>query len=299
MKTIRTPRYDLFIATHTGMCFGVRQALAATETLLSQGRATVLGQLAHNPAVSSRLEDQGASSGQLADRSAPTRNVVITAHGASDRDRKRWREAGYQVTDTTCPLVHVAHRKLADLVARGCQPVIIGKEGHVEVQGLQGDFPGAEVLLHPDEIVKIPQADRIGIISQTTQPIHHVRALVSEIRKQRPHAEIHFHDTVCHPTKDRQSALEELCRTVDLVLAIGGKNSNNTAQLARTSRQLGCRAYHVVSPDDLREKWFKGVRKIGLTAGTSTLDESLEAVIERLQEMAGVVPPPRHAASTH
>lgn len=286
MKTIHTSRYDILIATHTGMCFGVRQAIDATEELLSHHSATILGQLAHNPTVRSRLEEKGALSGHLNHTEAQTRRVVITAHGASDRDRRRWAEAGYQVTDTTCPLVRVAHSKLGKLVGEGYQPVIIGKEGHVEVRGLQGDFPQARIILHPRDIAQIPVSKKIGIISQTTQPIDRVRALVAEVRRQRSGSEVLYLDTVCHPTKDRQTALHELCHAVELVFAIGGKNSNNTSQLAATARRLGCQARHIESPDDILPEWLDGVRKIGLTAGTSTLDESLEAVAVRLQEMA-------------
>lgn len=296
MKTISTPRYDILIAKHTGMCFGVRQAIEATEAVLKEGPATILGQLAHNPTVKSRLASQGARTSDLAGESAPTPRVIITAHGASDRDRKRWREAGYQVTDTTCPLVKVAHAKLAKVVALGYQPVIIGKEGHVEVRGLQGDFPHARIILHPDDIAQIPHVKRIGIISQTTQPIDRVRALVAEVRRQRPEVEVVFYDTVCYPTKDRQTSLQELCAASELVLAIGGKNSNNTAQLARTARKLGCQAHHIEGPEDVRPEWLEGISKVGLTAGTSTLDESLHAVTFRLQELADSPAVPAKAA---
>ncbi len=286
MKTIHTSRYDILIAEHTGMCFGVRQAIETTQEVLKTGPATILGQLAHNPIVKSNLASRGARNGELAGSDAPTKRVIITAHGASDRDRKRWHDAGYEVTDTTCPLVKVAHRKLAKVVADGYQPVIIGKEGHVEVCGLQGDFPNARIILHPDDIAEIPNVNRIGIISQTTQPIDRVRALVAEVRRQRPEIEVVYFDTVCHPTKDRQSSLHELCQASELVFAIGGKNSNNTAQLARTARRLGCRAHHIESQEEIQKKWLEGITKIGLTAGTSTLDRSLDAVAAYLQTLA-------------
>lgn len=298
MKRIPTPRFEILIAEHSGMCFGVRQAIATTEKLLARQPATILGQLAHNPTVKDRLTRQGAHDGKLEHPNAPTREVVITAHGASDRDRRRWQAAGYQVTDTTCPLVRVAHAHLARLVRDGYQPVIIGKEGHIEVRGLQGDFPGAVVVLQPEDLNRIPEATRIGVISQTTQPVDRVEALVTELRRSRPDAEVVWRDTVCHPTKDRQRSLSDLCRAADLVLAVGGRNSNNTAQLARTARQLGCRAHHIESPGEIHPDWLEGVRKVGLTAGTSTLEESLEAVSRRLQEMAGTLSARSPAEST-
>ena len=290
MKTIQTPRFKILIAEHSGMCFGVRQAIEATESLLARAPATILGELAHNPVVQSRLSKQGAREGTLEGTSAPTPDVIITAHGASNLDRTRWRNQGYRVLDTTCPLVHVAHRKLGRLVNDGYLAVIIGQEGHVEVRGLVGDFPDATVILSCEDIAKIPQVKKIGVISQTTQPIDRVRTLVDEIRRQRPEAEVVHSDTVCQPTKDRQKALDELCKASELVLAIGGRNSNNTAQLARTARQHGCKAHHIEGPDDIVEEWLHGVVSIGLTAGTSTLDESVQAVTLKLEKMAALAP---------
>jgi 4-hydroxy-3-methylbut-2-enyl diphosphate reductase len=98
--------------------------------------------------------------------------------------------------------------------------------------------------------------------------------------------EVVYFDTVCSPTKDRQTALHELCHSAELIFAIGGKNSNNTAQLARTALKLGCKAYHIEEPNDIRPEWLDGIRKIGVTAGTSTLDQSLEAVVLHLQALA-------------
>jgi len=288
METITTPRYLIHIAKHTGMCFGVKQAIATAEKILHTKPATILGQLAHNPTVEAQLTAQGAHQSNLQEPipSAPTKNVIITAHGASDHDRNRWKKAGYHITDTTCPLVKVAHQKLHKLVQAGYQPLIIGKKGHIEVIGLQGDFPHARVILDPSEIPNLPDVKRLGIISQTTQPIDRVRSLVAEIRRQRPEVEVVHYDTVCQPTKDRQSSLHKLCQTVQLIFAIGGKNSNNTAQLARTARQLGCRAHHIQHPSDIRPEWLQGITKIGLTAGTSTLDSTLKAVAQQLQKLA-------------
>ena len=146
---------------------------------------------------------------------------------------------------------------------------------HVEVRGLQEDFQKARVILHPNDIATIPQVKLICIISPTTQPINRIRALVNEVRKQRPEVEVVYFDTVCYPTKDRQNGLQELCHTTKIVFAIGGKDSNNSAQLSRTTRKLGCKVYHIKEPNDVRPEWLDGIRKIGVTAGTSTLDESL------------------------
>ena len=131
----------IILAEHFGMCFGVRDALAAAEAQTAAGPLTILGELVHNPLVINRLQASGALQGRLDSlESAPTGRVLITAHGAADERRRAWQAAGFEVTDTTCPLVRRAHARLAALVAAGYFPVVIGTAGHAEVRGLTGDF---------------------------------------------------------------------------------------------------------------------------------------------------------------
>lgn len=281
-------RFEILLAEHYGMCFGVRDALKAAEQVTSQRPATILGELVHNEVVRQRLAEAGAREGDLEAESAETPDVIVTAHGAADRDRERWRAAGYRVTDTTCPLVKKAHHALAQLVADGCQPVVIGKRGHVEVRGLIGDFPGAQVVLSAEEIAALPFAPRFGVVAQTTQPIDRVRFLLDELRRAHPDSEVVFRDTVCQPTKARQRALEELCAEVDLVLVVGGASSNNSWQLVEKARRHGCRSERVVRGTEVQPEWLAGARVVGVTAGTSTLEESVQDVLERLEELGGV-----------
>jgi 4-hydroxy-3-methylbut-2-enyl diphosphate reductase len=215
---------------------------------------------------------------------------MITAHGVSDRKRKQWRAAGYEMVDGTCPLVRHAHGQLNRLVVAGYFPVVIGKAGHVEVRGLTEDFPEARVVDVETDIDKLPHRERYGVISQTTQPLGRVRALVSEIRKRHPGAEVRFVDTVCKPTKDRQSALQKLIKEADTIVVVGGHGSNNTRQLVATCRAAGRRVIHVERPQELDPQDFVGVETAGLTAGTSTLPETVEAVFKRLQEFSSRSP---------
>jgi 4-hydroxy-3-methylbut-2-enyl diphosphate reductase len=275
------------LARHYGMCFGVRDALRSTHDLAAERKLTVLGQLVHNPVVQEHLGRLGVEDGDLADvASAATQDVVITAHGAADRDRRRWADAGFRVNDTTCPLVKKAHTALAQLVARGFYPVVIGKRDHVEVRGLTGDFPEAAVVESFRDIVGLPRGKKLGVVSQTTQPIDHVERMLRQIEKCHPAVEVEFRDTVCQPTKDRQRALEDLCAENEVIIVVGGANSNNTAQLARTVEKLGARAYRVARAEEIDPHWLRGVENVGVTAGTSTLDESVQQVFGRLKEIA-------------
>lgn len=278
---------NIHTASHYGMCFGVRDALRQARDAATAGPVTVLGQLVHNPVVQEHLTSLGVRTGRLEDlRSAPTENVMITAHGAADRDRAAWREAGHRVTDTTCPLVHRAHAALAGLVAGGCQPVVIGQREHVEVRGLTGDFPHAVVVESEADLTQLPAAARYGVVSQTTQPVIRVRRIVEAMRRHFPAAEVVFKDTVCQPTKDRQTALEQLCSRCDVIVVIGGRHSNNTRQLAATARARGVTVREVETAADLDAAWFCGCQNAGVTAGTSTLDETVRDVIQRLSEIS-------------
>jgi len=227
----------------------------------------------------------GALSCQTQIDRIPTR-VMITAHGASDTKRAIWRERGFHVADGTCPLVRHAHEQLKRLVAAGYFPVVIGKVGHVEVRGLTEDFPEARIVDLPRDILKLPLRDRYGVISQTTQPIDRVRALVAEIERLHPASEVRFVDTVCKPTKDRQSALRKLLDVAEVIVIVGGRESNNTRQLVESCRAAGRRAFHIERPNELLPKWFEGVSTVGLTAGTSTLPETVHAVHERLRQIS-------------
>ncbi|TDU70610.1 4-hydroxy-3-methylbut-2-enyl diphosphate reductase [Prosthecobacter fusiformis] len=277
----------IHLAQHYGMCFGVRDALRATHSAASQEPVTILGQLVHNPVVDAHLATLGVRRGNLEKMdSSSTRRVIITAHGASDAHRQRWQQAGHQITDTSCPLVKKAHHALGALVEEGYHPVVIGQRQHVEVQGLIGDHPQASVLLTAEDACCIPAHSRLGVISQTTQPLDHVLRVVEAIKRHHHRSEVRFMDTVCRPTKQRQTALEDLAKTCDLIIVIGGRNSNNTRQLTEKARSLGVLAEQIETPDELRAEWFRQVAHVGVTAGTSTLDETVRAVMDRLQNIS-------------
>jgi 4-hydroxy-3-methylbut-2-enyl diphosphate reductase len=280
----------IVLAEHLGMCFGVRDAIAQAVDLAEQGPLTILGELVHNPIVRERLRAQGVAEGSLDQSEATSGPVMITAHGTSDAKRAAWRENGFHVVDGTCPLVRHAHDQLKRLVAAGYFPVVIGKVGHVEVRGLTEDFPEARVVDRPSDILKLPRRDRYGVISQTTQPIDRVRALVAEIKGLHPASEVHFVDTVCKPTKDRQSALRKLIDVAEVIVVVGGRESNNTRQLVETCRASDKRAFHIERPDELRSEWFDGISVVGLTAGTSTLRETVDAVFRCLEGIARTRP---------
>lgn len=275
-------------AVHLGMCFGVRDALSLAHETAAEGPLTVLGDLVHNETVLRDLRQLGVRiEPQLSD--VETHTVMITAHGTSDRQREVITGRGHRVVEATCPLVRFAHERVLSLVRAGYHPVIIGQRDHVEVRGLTGDLDAYDVILEEADIDRLDPRDRFGVASQTTQPIQRVRSLVDRLRSRFPQSEVRFVDTVCQPTKQRQDAAEELSRRCDVVVVVGGPHSNNTRQLAETCARHGARIHRIQTAVELRTEWFFGAFTVGLTAGTSTPDDVIDAVEAWLQRLAAAV----------
>ena len=282
----RPARIKILRATHYGMCFGVRDAIALAFAESKSRPITILGDLVHNETVLKTLREQGVKiARQVAD--VKTSRVLVTAHGASQRTLERVRAEGFEVLEATCPLVHYAHRAIAGLVADGYHPVIIGRRDHVEVRGMTEDLEQYDVVLEDEDVALLPARPRFGVIAQTTQPHDKVQRLVEGIRQKHPGSELRFVDTICQPTKQRQTAAVDLAQRCDVVIVIGGASSNNTHELASTCRRHCARVHHVQTAEEMRAAWFNPDDTVGLTAGTSTPEESIAEIERWLQDFAG------------
>ncbi len=259
------------------MCFGVRDAIALALEHADRAPVTILGELVHNETVLASLRERGVQYAANAE-SVATRNVMVTAHGASDRAINRARALGLNVVEATCPLVHHAHAALRKLAAAGFHPVVIGRRDHVEVRGLTEDLETFDVVLTEADVAQLQERPRFGVVAQTTQAIEKVRQIVALIEKRFPRSEVRFSDTVCQPTKQRQTAAIQLARQCDVVIVIGGANSNNTRELVATCGRFCKHVRHVQTAADLRLDWFQDGDVVGITAGTSTPDSLIHEV---------------------
>jgi len=272
-------------AEHLGMCFGVRDAIALAVNSARREPLTVLGDLVHNETVLADLRERDIRFARQPD-DVTTRTVMITAHGASERAVAQARGRGLNVLQATCPLVHFAHRALAQLVAEGFHPVIIGQRDHVEVRGLTGDLAEFDVILSGEDVAGLLRHPRLGIVAQTTQPVERVHHLTDLIRRRFPGSEVRLRDTVCQPTKQRQQAAIALAQRADVVIVIGGRHSNNTRELVQTCARHCARVHHVQTAGDLRPEWFQADDTVGITAGTSTPDGVIHELEAWLQARA-------------
>src|SRR5262245_25212830 len=279
--------FKVLKADHLGMCFGVRDAIALAVTHADAAPLTILGDLVHNPTVLGALEAKGIA---VAHDPAhvTTKTLMVTAHGTSEKTLARTRALGLTVVEATCPLVHVAHRAVASLVSGGYHVVIVGQRDHVEVRGLTGDLDRDrfDVVLDDDDVLAIAEQPRIGVVAQTTQSVEKVRRLVALIRRRFPDSDVRVIDTVCKPTKERQSAAIDLARRADVVIVVGGRSSNNTRELVKTCARYCDRVHHVQTDADIQPEWFEAAGVVGLTAGTSTPDDVIDRVEARIRAEA-------------
>jgi 4-hydroxy-3-methylbut-2-en-1-yl diphosphate reductase len=282
-------------AEHLGMCFGVKDAIALALETARREPLTILGDLVHNENVLAALKAKGVVIEQEAEK-VNTQTVMVTAHGASERALMRTRALGLNVLEATCPLVTVAHLAVVKLAREGFHPVIVGKRDHVEVRGLTEDLAEFDVVLSEADVLTVKERPRFGVAAQTTQPIEKVRMLVNSLRRRFPNSEVRFVDTVCRPTKQRQHAAVELAQQCDVVIVIGGAQSNNTRELVETCSRYCARVHHVQTAEDLRAEWLENAGAVGITAGTSTPDEVINRIEETLQRL--VVRQEEHCSRT-
>jgi 4-hydroxy-3-methylbut-2-enyl diphosphate reductase len=263
------------------MCFGVRDAIALAVEHAEAGPLTILGDLVHNPSVLGALESKGIAVAHDVAH-VTTQTLMVTAHGTSERTLARTRALGLTTIEATCPLVRVAHRAVTALALQGYHVVIVGQRDHVEVRGLTGDLDCFDVVLEDDDVLALDDHPRLGVAAQTTQPLEKVRRLVALIRRRFPQSDVRFIDTVCKPTKERQSAAVEMARQADVVIVVGGRSSNNTRELVQTCARYCACVYHVETDADVRAEWFEAAQVVGLTAGTSTPDDVIDRVEARI-----------------
>ena len=214
---------------------------------------------------------------------------MITAHGISQKRLSILQSQSREVIDTTCPLVRRVHDATQELERENRLVILIGRRNHVEVQGIVEDLTRCVVIESPDQIIDWNE-HRLGVVAQSTTTPDLAERCLSRILELIAHADVRYVDTICRPTRQRQQALDSLCKQVRLVIVVGGSHSNNTRQLAQRCVELGCKAIQVESANELDTHWFAGVETVGLTAGTSTPDATIEKVAKYLESMP-VLPP--------
>ena len=278
------------LASALGTCFGVQDAINLAMEPEFKSDLTIIGQLVHNPQVNESLKNNGVALVKGVDRidQIKTKKVMITAHGAAEKFKKKLTDAGFIVYDASCPLVMRVHKTIKSMVEKNYFPVVIGQEDHVEVKGIVGDLDEYFVINHEDDLEKIKKSakSRLGIVSQTTLQVEKVENLVKKIRELATVEEVSFVNTICQPTRDRQIAVHDLAEQVDLMIVIGGYNSSNTKKLVQVCDEKSIEAHHIESSSQLNRDWFIDKEHVGITAGTSTPEGVINEVHSEILKIA-------------
>ena len=270
------------LASALGTCFGVQDAINLAMEPEFKSDLTIIGQLVHNPQVNESLKNNGVALIKGVDKidQIKTKKVMITAHGAAEKFKKKLMDAGFIVYDASCPLVMRVHKTIKSMVEKNYFPVVIGQEDHVEVKGIVGDLDEYFVINHEDDLEKIKKSgkSRLGIVSQTALQVEKVENLVKKTRELATVEEVSFVNTICQPTRDRQIAVHDLADQVDLMIVIGGYNSSNTKKLVQVCDEKSIEAHHIESSSQLNRDWFINKQHVGITAGTSTPEKVINEV---------------------
>ncbi|HEY8198720.1 MAG TPA: 4-hydroxy-3-methylbut-2-enyl diphosphate reductase [Candidatus Limnocylindrales bacterium] len=287
---------QVVIARRTGFCYGVREAIDYAKVAAAEGKQThTLGQVVHNEGVIEELEAQGIRTVASLDEVDHGAAVVIRAHGVTPSVMASAEERGLEVIDGTCTWVLAEQRELKKLVDEGYTIVLLGTRKHPETIGLLGHAPDAIVVDEESEWDTIPRRKRMALMSQSTQPPWKFERLAA-FMTSRAH-ELKIVNTVCPVTIRRQQDTMELAERVDLVVVVGGRTSANTAELTRLCRMAEKPVLQIETPHDIVDgSAFEGVRVVGITGGTSTPIEDLQAVAARVYEIAGTTERQSHAA---
>ena len=282
---------EIVLARDMGFCFGVRRAVEMMEEASDQlGSMASLGSTVHNRQVVQQLQERGidviASLDEVGDQP-----VAITAHGVSEAVVLELEQRGGPVIDTTCPIVTRSQQWAKRLAEDGFAVIVFGDPNHKEVRGVLGWAEGhAFAVPSVEQLADLPEElpSRIGVLSQTTETEAHFAEFVRALLERRMDriSELRVVNTLCNATTSQQAAAEELAHQVDLMIVTGGRESANTRHLAEVARGEGVKTYHVETADEIQSEWLDGHERVGVTAGASTPDEAIDAVVARLRELA-------------
>ncbi|MFM8516960.1 MAG: 4-hydroxy-3-methylbut-2-enyl diphosphate reductase [Nevskiaceae bacterium] len=280
---------DVLLAQPRGFCAGVARAIEIAERALEMYGAPVYvyHEIVHNGHVVGDLASRGAVFVEHITDIPEGAVTVFSAHGVSTAVVNEARERGLQVIDATCPLVTKVHLQAQRYSQRGFTIVIVGHAGHEEVEGTRGSVTGpVHVVGKLEEIAALPMRanEPVAYVTQTTLSIDDTRDLIRALEDRYPDIVGPGLDDICYATLNRQRAVQQLARRVDLVIVVGAHNSSNSNRLQEVAADHGVPAWLVEDETDLQRVWLEGVRTVGVTAGASTPEYLVRKVCDRLKE---------------
>ncbi len=288
------PSLQVILAKPRGFCAGVERALDIVELALEKFGPPVYvrHEIVHNRRVVETLRARGAVFVTEVDEIPPGAVTIFSAHGVSDAVHVQARQRGLQVIDATCPLVTKVHIQGRRYAERGYEIILIGHEGHPEVEGTRGSIPGGVRLISSVEDasrVHVRDPKRVSYVTQTTLSVDDTRSIIATLKRRFPRIVGPDTKDICYATQNRQSAVRELIARVDVLLVVGAHNSSNSNRLREVGASAGVPSYLINDASEIRAAWLDGVDAVGVTAGASAPEELVREVIVRLASIRPVV----------
>ena len=290
---------QIVLANPRGFCAGVDRAIAIVNRALEcfQPPIYVRHEVVHNKFVVDDLRQRGAVFVDELDQVPDDSIVIFSAHGVSKAVQLEAEQRGLKVFDATCPLVTKVHIEVTKYAREGTEAILIGHEGHPEVEGTMGQYDkknGGEIYLVEDEqdvdALVVNHPEKVAFVTQTTLSIDDTAKVIDALRAKFPEIQGPRKDDICYATQNRQDAVRDLAEQCDVVLVVGSPNSSNSNRLRELAERMGKAAYLIDNAEQLEQNWFKSDSKIGVTAGASAPEILIKQVILRLQEW-GAQPP--------
>ena len=272
------------LAAPRGYCAGVDRAVQTVEHALDiHGKPVyVRKEIVHNKHVVEQLEKRGAIFVEEETEVPEGELVVFSAHGVAPSVHENAKDRSLRTIDATCPLVtkvHVEARKFAD---EGYTIVLVGHEGHEEVEGTTGEAPDSIILVQTvedAEALEVEDPSRIAYITQTTLSVDETSEIIAKLKERFPEITGPKTDDICYATTNRQRAVKELAKHCDLVLVIGSTNSSNSNRLVEVAREVGCDSYLIDNHTEVEEAWLEGMKTVGITSGASAPEELVDSLV--------------------
>jgi 4-hydroxy-3-methylbut-2-enyl diphosphate reductase len=275
----------LLLAQPRGYCAGVDRAVQTVERALELYGAPVYvrKEIVHNKHVVETLKTKGAIFVDSESEVPEGSTVVFSAHGVSPAVHANAAARRLETIDATCPLVTKVHREAIKFASEGYTIVLIGHDGHEEVEGTMGEAPDHIVLVETEEDVdrlEIDDPDRVAYISQTTLSVDETRAIIARLRERFPNIVGPRTDDICYATTNRQAAVKQMASECDLVLVIGSQNSSNSQRLVEVARDYGAESHLIDNETQVREEWLEGKEVVGISSGASAPEELVQRLVQ-------------------
>ena len=283
----------IILAQPRGFCAGVERAIEIVERALKiyGPPVYVRHEIVHNKRVVNNLSSKGAVFVKELDQIPQGAVTVFSAHGVSQKVEDTAGVRKLPVLDATCPLVAKVHKEGQRYSKDGFEVILIGHEGHPEVEGTMGRIPGPVYLVSNTNDVKrlkVKNPDKLSYVSQTTLSVDDTRDVINALQERFPKIVGPDVKDICYATQNRQSAVRDLVKSVDLVLVVGARNSSNSNRLKDIGSESGVNTHLIETADDMSLSWFENVDSVGITSGASTPDELVKEVIDRISTFTSI-----------